>query len=95
VPLENLAPYGILKDNPSEFDRRYYPTVEDIRNISRKVIHKIRNNRFDQDALETFLSHEKEHNEGFNFFLRKYSNEGHTEEHANVEEGGCQIKWWV
>lgn len=93
--IPNHIQSNILKDKPSEFDRRYYPTVEDIRNISRKVIHKIRNNMFDQDALETFLSHEKEHNEGFNFFLRKYSNEGHTEEHTNVEEGGCQIKWWV
>jgi len=32
---------GILTANPSEYDRRYYPTVEDVRNMSRKVINNI------------------------------------------------------
>ena len=68
---------GILTANPSEYDRRYYPTVEDVRNMSRKVINNIRNNMFDQDALESLLSHESTENKGFMFFLRKYTtNEG-------------------
>ena len=68
---------GILTANPSEYDRRYYPTVEDVRNMSRKVINNIRNNMFDQDALESLLSHESKENKGFMFFLRKYTtNEG-------------------
>ena len=46
---------GILTSRPAEYDRRYYPTVEDVRNMSRSIIHKIRKNLFDQDASETFL----------------------------------------
>ena len=38
--------------NPQSMDRRYYPTVEDVRNMSRKVINNIPNNMFDQDAHE-------------------------------------------
>ena len=40
--------------------------------MSRKVVNKIRNNMFDQDALENFLQHEAEQQPGFNYFLRKY-----------------------
>ena len=68
---------GILTAKPSEYDRRYYPTVEDVRNMSRKVIKNIRNNMFDQDALENLLHHESKENKGFMFYLRKYTtNEG-------------------
>ena len=52
----------ILSERPSEYDRRYYPTVEDIRNISRKAINNIRKNMFDQDALESFLEQESSKN---------------------------------
>ena len=63
---------GLLSNKPSDYDRRYYPTVEDLRNMKKRVISKIRNNMFDQDALENFLNHEREQNKGFNDFLRKY-----------------------
>ena len=63
---------GLLSDRPSEYDRRYYPTVEDLRNMKKWVIGKIRNNMFDQDALENLLNREREHNMGFQYFLRKY-----------------------
>ena len=63
---------GLLSDRPSEYDRRYFPTVEDLRNIKKRVINKIRNNSFDQDALENFLNQEREQNKGFKHFLRKY-----------------------
>ena len=63
---------GLLLTRPSEYDRRYYPTVEDLWNIKKRVINKIRNNMFDQDALENFLKQEREQNKGFNYFLRKY-----------------------
>ena len=64
---------GILSSKPSEYDWRYYPTSEDLKNMSRKVVHKIRNNMFDQDALDKFLCHEAKN--GFKFFLRKYVGE--------------------
>ena len=64
---------GILTAKPSEYDRRYYPTVEDVRNMSRKVIKNIRNNMFDQDALENLLHHVSKDNKGFTFYLRKYT----------------------
>ena len=57
---------------PSVYNRRYHPTQEDIRNMSRKVVNKIRNKMFDQDALEMFLQNEAEQQPGFNYFLRKY-----------------------
>ena len=63
---------GLISSRPSEYDRRYFPTVEDLRNIKKRVINKIRNNMFDQDALENFLKQEREQNKGFNYFLRKY-----------------------
>ena len=66
---------GFLSSKPSEYDRRYYPTSEDLKNMSRKVVHKIRNNMFDQDALDKFLCHEAQVNNGFQFFLRKYIGE--------------------
>ena len=49
---------GLISSRPSEYDRRYFPTVEDLRNIKKRVINKIRNNIFDQDALENFLDQE-------------------------------------
>lgn len=63
---------GILTSKPAEYNRQYYPTVEDVRNMSRRVINKIRNNMFDQDALETFLRRESEESRGLKYFLRKY-----------------------
>ena len=63
---------GILTSRPAEYDRRYYPTVEDVRNMSQSVINKIRKNMFDQDALETFLHRESEECCGFKYLLRKY-----------------------
>ena len=63
---------GILTSRPAEYDRRYYPTLEDMRNKSRSIIHKIWKNMFDQDALETFLLRESEECNGFKYFLRKY-----------------------
>ena len=63
---------GKIAPVPSVHDRRYRPTQEDIRNMSRKVINRIRNNMFDQDALETFLQCETEQQPGFRSSLRKY-----------------------
>ena len=64
---------GIITSRPPEYDRRYYPTVEDVRNMSRSVINKIRKNMFDPDALETFLQKESQESNGFKNFLRKYN----------------------
>ena len=63
---------GVLTNRPSEFDRRYFPTVEDLRNITRHTVNKIRNNMLDQDALETLLKQEQKQSSGFQFYLRKY-----------------------
>ena len=63
---------GKITSVPSVHDRRYHPTQEDIRNMSRKLVNRIRNNMFDQDALETFLICETEQQPGFQYFLRKY-----------------------
>ncbi len=41
---------GILDSIPSEFDRHYHPTTQDMRNITRNAINKLRRHTFDQDA---------------------------------------------
>lgn len=64
---------GILEDIPSEYDRHYHPTIQDLRNMTKRVINKIRKNMFDQDALETFLKDESKQHPGFRYFLRKYN----------------------
>ena len=56
---------GVLTNRPSEFDCRYFPTVEDLRNMTRHTINKIRNNMFGQDALETLLKQEQKQSSGF------------------------------
>jgi len=43
---------GILKEVPIELDGHYCPTTQDLRNITKSVVHKMRKNTFDQDALE-------------------------------------------
>ena len=63
---------GVLVEIPSEYDRRYYPTVQDLRNMTKCVLNKVRKNMFDQDALENLLKHEKEQHHGFYYFLHKY-----------------------
>ena len=60
---------GILDDRPSEYDRHYYPTIQDLRNITKSVINKIRKNMFDQDALEALLQDEMQQHHGFRYSL--------------------------
>ncbi len=74
---------GILATPPSDYNRRYFPSVKDVQNMSRRVINRIRNNMFDQDALEQFLQRETERNNGFNFHLRKYE----------ASDGGSEQRW--
>ena len=63
---------GVLTTRPSEFDRRYFPTVEDLRNMTRHTVTKIRNDMLDQDALEILLKQEQNQSSGFRYHLRKY-----------------------
>ena len=59
---------GTLSQVPSEHDRRYFATAEDVKNMSKRAINKMRKNMFDQDALESFLEGERD---GLTY-LRKY-----------------------
>ena len=59
-------------DIPSEYDRHYHPTTQDLRNMTKSVINKIRHNMFDQDALEALLQDELKQRPGFQYFLWKY-----------------------
>lgn len=65
---------GIFREKPSEYDRLYYPAVEDTRNTSaEKNVDKIRHYIFNQIALETFFvtwEYNYTKNDGFGFFLR-------------------------
>ena len=62
---------GILENKPSEYDRHYYPTTKDLRNITKSAVNRIRNNMFDQDALESLLKTEMQQHPGFQYSLRK------------------------
>ena len=50
---------------------RHHPT-QDVRKMSIKVVNKIYNNMFYQDAQEMFLQTEAEQHPGFNYLLRKF-----------------------
>ena len=63
---------GVLNSRPSQFDRRYFPTVDDLRNMTRHTVKNIRNNMLDQDALETLLKQEQTQSSGLLYYLRKY-----------------------
>ena len=64
---------GIIDDIPSEFDRHYHPTAQDLRNsMTKGVINKIRKNTFDQNAFKILLQDEAKQHPGFQYFLRKY-----------------------
>ncbi len=61
---------GKLLTTPNEFDRRYYPTVQDLRNMTKSIINKVHKNMFDQDALENYLN---EQHQELKHFIRKYT----------------------
>ena len=82
----------ILSERPSEYDRRYYTTVEDIRNISRKAINNIRKNMFDQDTLESFLEQESSKNKGFRYYPRKYST---YDKGTNDKDLNEKTEWYI
>ena len=73
---------GILSQVPNEHDRRYFPTAEDIKNISKCAVNKMMKNSFDQDALESFLKEEKE---GLKHYLRKYEPHAVSNNSSNVK----------
>lgn len=52
--ISNHLKTGQLTTKPSEHDRRYYPTTQDLRNMTKFAINKVRNKMFDHDALEFF-----------------------------------------
>ena len=60
---------GILSQVPNEHDCRYFPTAEDVKNMSKRSINKMRKNMFDQDALESFLKGERD---DLTYYIRKY-----------------------
>ena len=70
IPV-HLYKKGIIDDIPSEFDRHYHPTAQDLRNMTKGVINKIRKNTFDKDALKILLQDEAKQHPGFQYFLRK------------------------
>ncbi len=63
---------GKLDSILSEFDRHYHPTTQDLRNITRNAINKLRRHTFDQDALGILLEDETKQHTEFQYFLRKY-----------------------
>jgi hypothetical protein len=48
--------------------------VEDVKNMSRLCINKLKKNLFDQDALELFLNDENK----IHYFLRKFESESQS-----------------
>lgn len=69
---------GTLEHPPQLFNRSYFPTNKDLRNIARHAIVKRRNSLFDQEALEVLLK-EKTKSEGLKYFFQKYSSPAHEE----------------
>jgi len=63
---------GIIEELPQAFNRAYFPTKNDLRNMSHKAIVKRRNSLFDQDVLNRLLK-DKAKSSGLLYLLQKYS----------------------
>lgn len=63
---------GIIDEQPSQYNRAYYPNAEDVRVMVKKAIAQERNSMFDQGAVLQLLEEEKKSHQ-LNFFFRQYS----------------------
>ena len=62
---------GVITSKPSEYNRAYYPTAEDVRVMVKKAITRERNSLFDQEAVLQLLQDEQAKN-GLKYFFRQY-----------------------
>ena len=62
---------GLITEPPSEYNRAFFPTKEDIRCMARRAIVQQRSSLLDQDAVENYLMEVKKHQE-IDFYLHKY-----------------------
>lgn len=63
---------GVIDEQPSQYNRAYYPNPEDIRVMVKKAIAQERNSMFDQGAVLQLLQEEKDTHQ-LKFFFRQYS----------------------
>ena len=63
---------GVIDEQPSQYNRAYYPNAEDIRVMVKKAITQERSSLFDQGAVLQLLQEEKETHQ-LKFFFRQYS----------------------
>jgi len=73
---------GILNELPSPYDRAYFPTKKDLRNVAHCAIVKRRNSLFDQDSLNKILKEQAECS-GLHYSLQQYSQSGLKTECSN------------
>ena len=62
---------GVIASKPSDYNRAYYPTAEDVRVMVKKAITRERNSLFDQEAVLQLLQDEQARN-GLKYFFRQY-----------------------
>ena len=63
---------GIITTKPSEYNRAYYPTNEDVRVMVKKAITRERNSLFDQEAVLQLLQKAQATN-GLKYYFRQYT----------------------
>lgn len=73
---------GILNEPPQPFNRAYFPTKKDLRNVAHRAIVKRQYSLFDQDSLNEILIEQAECN-GLLYSLQKYSQSDHKKGHED------------
>ncbi|XP_065891799.1 uncharacterized protein [Dysidea avara] len=66
---------GILNELPNPYNRAYFPTKKDLRNVAHRAIVKRRNSLFNQDSLNKILK-EQAKCSGLHYSLQQYSQSG-------------------
>ena len=62
---------GVIASKPSDYNRAYYPTAEDVRVMVKKAITRERNSLFDQEAVLQLLQDEQARN-GLKYLFCQY-----------------------
>lgn len=82
---------GILERPPQPFNRSYFPTNKDLRNIAHEAIVKRRCSLFDQEALVMLLKEQAQSN-GLLYFFQKYSSKELKQENMQENKESMELE---
>ena len=85
---------GILNELPNPYNRAYFPTKKDLRNVAHRAIVKRRNSLFDQDSLNKILKKQAKCS-GLHYSLQQYSQSGLKTNTSNDWLGKYNMYLWL